>query len=139
MTGAAVRTGLSTYASVRESGYDGVPWPEWLHGSPALVVPQLPDLPRPIEPAAGWTDSPQEASGHVHPDWQMTLTGRQLTITGPGSAVWFAGYPLLARDWIRAAVVRHQVLLVSGAFASIDQFRGAAQARALRLLLVGVR
>jgi hypothetical protein len=35
MTDAAVRIGASTHASVRESGYDGVPWPEWLRHRPS--------------------------------------------------------------------------------------------------------
>jgi hypothetical protein len=69
----------------------------------------------------------------------ISLTGRQLTVTGPGDALWFDGHPLLTRDWIRAATHQHQVLLVTGPFPTIDDFRAAGAAGALQLLLVGVR
>lgn len=131
--------GRLLHASVRASGHDAVPWPEWLRGHPALVIPQVPGLPRPVDPGAGWTDSPQEAAGQPHPGWQLTLNNRRLTITGPDTAPWYDGYPLLTREWMRAAVAQRQALLVTGAFAHIDEFAAAAANRALRLLLVAVR
>jgi hypothetical protein len=127
------------HASVRASGRDGVPWPEWLRGRPALVIPQVPGLPRPIDPAAGWTHSPREAADQPHPDWQLTLNNRQLTITGPGAEPWYDGHPLLTREWMRAAVAQEQALLVTGAFAHIGEFSAAAATGALQLLLVAVR
>ncbi|WP_037599512.1 hypothetical protein [Streptacidiphilus rugosus] len=119
------------------TGYDGVPWPEFLRSRPALVVPQPPGLIRVLNPGQGWSSSPQAATGPVHPDWQLALTGRRLT--GPGPGPWYDGNPLLTRDWIRAARAQHQVLLVSGQFTSIDQFAAAAAGGALQLLHVRVR
>jgi hypothetical protein len=138
MTEAAVRL-AGPHAEARLTGRDGMPWPEFWRGLPALVVPQLPGLLRPLDPAHGWSGDPQTAAGPVHPHWLLTLTGRQLTITGPGPLTWFDGHPLLTREWMRAARARHQVLLISGPFPSIDQFAATAAGGALQLLLLGVR
>jgi hypothetical protein len=132
----AVRTVFAQ--SVLDSGYDGVPWPEWLHHRPALVVPQLPEIHRPIEAGHGWSASAVDSDARPHPGWALALEGRQTTITGPDGQ-WFRGRPLLTRDWFRAARAQRGVLLISGPFARIDQFAAAASTGALRLLLVAVR
>ena len=139
MNHALDRAGHAPHTEAALSGYDGVPWPEFLRGRPALVVPQVPGLPRPLDPAVGWTRSLEEAIGQVQPDWMLVLTGRRLTVTGPGRMPWFEGHPLLTRDWMRAAGAQQQVLLISGPFARIDQFRAAAMGDDLRVLLVPTR
>jgi hypothetical protein len=129
----------STHTSVQMSGYDAVPWPEWLHNRPALVVPQLPGLARPIGPAEGWSASPVDAAARPRPGWRLSFTGRQVVVVAPSSnAPWFEGCPLLTREWRRAATAQRAALLISGPFPSVDRFADAARAGALRLLLIGV-
>jgi hypothetical protein len=125
--------------SALTSGFDGVPWPEFWRGRPTLVIPQLPDLHRPIDPAAGWSRPPRLLGGEVQPGWLLDQCGRGISITAPDGALWYEGYPLLARDWRRAATAQRAVLLISGPFAHIAEFAPAASTGALQVLLIAVR
>ncbi|WP_042422298.1 hypothetical protein [Streptacidiphilus anmyonensis] len=126
-------------AGALASGFDGVPWPQFWRSLPALVVPQVPGLERPLESAAGWSAVASPFSGGPHLGWSLVQHGRGISITAPDGALWYEGCPLLTRDWRRAAAAQGAVLLISGPFARIDQFAPAASAGRLLVLLVTAR
>jgi hypothetical protein len=125
--------------SALTSGFDGVPWPEFWRGHPTLVVPQPPGFHRPIDPAAGWSRPHGPLGGDIRPGWLLAWNGRGISITTQDGALWYEGFPLLTRDWRRAAAARRTVLLISGPFAHIAEFAPAASAGALQMLLIAVR
>jgi hypothetical protein len=61
-----------------------------------------------------------------------------LTVLRPDGASWLTASLPLTRDWRRAASVHGGVIVVTGQFAGITQFRSAAQAGCLSLLAVPV-
>ncbi|WP_037599510.1 hypothetical protein [Streptacidiphilus rugosus] len=121
------------------SGFDGVPWPQFWRDLPALVVPQVPGPERPIEPAAGWSTTAFLPNASPKAGWSLVQHGRGISVTAPDGATWYEGYPLLTRDWRRAAAALRTVLLISGPFTRIDQFATAAAAGTLQVLLVPAR
>jgi len=124
----------------RTSGWDGMPWPEMINGRPVLVVPQAPDYVRWVDPADGWSAGQQEALIDPPPGWSAELEGQHMTITRPSGAVWFKGGPLpLTREWRRAAALHRALLLITGPFATIAEFRPAASAGALCVLVIPLR
>ncbi|MFF6852765.1 hypothetical protein [Streptomyces antimycoticus] len=118
------------------SRFDGAPWPEYVHGRPALVVPQVPGLARPVLPGDGWSD---EIPAEPHPGWELVLDGQHVTITRPDGTEWFEGLLFLTRLWSRAVRTRGNVVLIAGAFAHLGEFHAAGEAGALRLVVVRVR
>lgn len=139
MTAMAGSPAPTARANALASGFDGMPWPEVLRGRPALVVPQLPGTQRPTYPEAGWSSSPDVLETEPQAGWALVQRGGGIVITAPGEVVWFFGYPLLTREWRRAATAQGSVILVSGPFATIDQFGPVARAGSLKVLLVTAR
>ena len=140
MTESVIRSeGLPGRTRALATGFDGVPWPQFWRSIPALVVPQIPGVQRPIDPGAGWSASTKQLSAAPHPGWTLLQRERGISIAAPDGALWYSGCPLLTRDWRRAARTQQVVLLISGPFAQIDEFTAAASAGALRVLRVAVR
>lgn len=119
------------------SGFDGLPWPELVRGGPALVVPQAPAYVRPVDDRDGWSAGDAEGLAEPHPDWSAVVRDQQVTITRPSGEVWFKGGPLLLTyEWRRAVGRRRAILLITGPFAHIGEFRDAAEMGTLCLIVV---
>lgn len=116
------------------SGFDGLPWPQFLDGHPVVVVPASPA--RPVLAAEGWSDNAHALD--LHPGWSAVLDGQRLAVRRPGGELWFEESLLLTREWRRAAHVHRHLLLTAGPFSTIGEFPSAAEAGALRLLVVAV-
>lgn len=88
----------------------------------------------------GW--HPQVPVGtwdRADPDWAAVLAGDTVRVTWRGES-WFAGRPTLTwLEWRRAARRRGSVLLVSGPFASHEEFAAAVRAQTLLLLVAPLK
>lgn len=113
------------------SGWDGLPWPELWRQRPVLVIPGR-DGRRPADPAAGWS-ALEEHRDQVQPGWQVSVTGRHLTIAA-SAGPWYDGDLLLTREWTRAVRAARRLLLVTGDFHDLAQFMDPSRAGTLRLL-----
>ncbi|WP_093858192.1 hypothetical protein [Streptomyces sp. TLI_053] len=118
------------------TGLRGSPWPELLPDRrPVLVVPAM------AGPAVlsgeGWT-------AHVPgcdpaPGWSAVLDGQQLAVHRPGGRPWYEGPVAAGRQWQRALRAHRTLLLVTGPFAGVLDFRAAAATGRLLLLTVAAR
>ncbi|RAJ32818.1 hypothetical protein K353_05816 [Kitasatospora sp. SolWspMP-SS2h] len=122
------------------SGLRGRPWPELMpDGRAALVLPAAPD--RPVFAGDGWADRTTGlglAAG-PRPGWSAVLDDYRLTLHRPGATVWFDGEVGADRHWRRRLRDHRTLLLVTGPFTGVFDFRPAAEAGRLFLLTVSAR
>ncbi|MFK0192817.1 hypothetical protein [Kitasatospora sp. NPDC090308] len=121
-------------------GLHGRPWPELMPDqSPVLVVPSDPG--RPVLAADGWADrdSALSRSADAHPGWCADLEGHHLVVCRTGGALWFEGEVAATREWRRRVRDRRRLLLVTGPFTSVFDFRPAAASGRLFFLSTAVR
>ncbi|MFE5586392.1 hypothetical protein [Kitasatospora sp. NPDC056531] len=112
----------------------GHPWPELMPDRrPALVVPAGPGrLPLAEDGWAGRDDlalttGPQAA-------WSTTLEDYRLTIRRPGGLTWFDGEIAATREWRNRVHDHGTLLLITGPFTSVFDFRPTAATGRLFLL-----
>ncbi|MFE2729442.1 hypothetical protein [Kitasatospora sp. NPDC059327] len=116
------------------------PWPELTRDHrPVLIVPADPGRPLVLED--GWADrdaAPATATG-PNPAWSAVLGGYRLTIHRPGGRAWFDDEIATTREWRRSVLAHGTLLLITGLFTSVFDFRPAAAAGRLLLLSTPVR
>ncbi|MCX4755166.1 hypothetical protein [Kitasatospora purpeofusca] len=118
------------------TGLCGSPWPELLPDRrPVLVVPAMAG---PAVPAGeGWTAHPPGYD--PTPGWTAVLDGQHLTVRRPGGQPWYKGPVAAGRQWQRAIRTHRTLLLVTGPFTGVLDFRAAAATGELLLLTVAAR
>ncbi|MEV7927132.1 MULTISPECIES: hypothetical protein [unclassified Kitasatospora] len=118
----------------------GRPWPELMPDRrPALVVPAAPG--RPLLAEDGWAphdDVPALTTGQQCA-WSTVLDGYRLTVRRPCGLTWFDGEIAATREWRNRVHVHGALLLISGPFTSVFDFRPVAAAGRLLLLTTPVR
>ncbi|MFJ9448312.1 hypothetical protein ACIRRH_41850 [Kitasatospora sp. NPDC101235] len=121
--------------TIAGTGLAGGAWPELLPDRrPVLVVP-APAAPPP-HPADGWTREAAHPHDTPHPGWAATATPPHLTIHQPTGQPWYDAPLTAGREWWRALRTHEVLLLVTGPFTNVFDFRRAAEAGALALLTV---
>ncbi|MFD5433491.1 hypothetical protein ACFWJ4_15230 [Kitasatospora sp. NPDC127067] len=73
------------------------------------------------------------------PGWTAIANRPDLTVRRPDSGAWFEGQVTAGREWWRALRTYEVLLLVTGPFAGVFDFRPAAAAGNLALLAVRAR
>ncbi|MGY0466763.1 hypothetical protein ACW14Y_41885 (plasmid) [Kitasatospora sp. cg17-2] len=118
------------------TGLCGSPWPELLPDRrPVLVVPAA--AASPVVAGEDWTAHPP---GHdPAPGWSAVLDGQHLTVRRSGGYPWFEGSVAVGRQWQRAIRAHRTLLLVTGPFTGVLDFRAAADSGGLLLLTVAAR
>ncbi|MFF2548357.1 hypothetical protein ACFVUY_38170 [Kitasatospora sp. NPDC058063] len=115
-------------------GFGGHPWPQCFAGRAAVAVPRSPE--RPVLTEDGWTADAQSLALDLR--WSGQLAAGRLTVHRPDGAQWLDCELPLTREWRRAANAHEGVVLVTGPFADIGDFRDVAATGALLLLAVPV-
>ncbi|MFJ4674104.1 hypothetical protein [Kitasatospora purpeofusca] len=94
---------------------------------------------RPVTVAEGWARDPGVLKGLPTPGWSALADAPGLTVHGPDGRVWFDRPVSAGREWWRALRTREVLLLVTGPFTGVLDFRPAAAAGRLFLLTTPVR
>ncbi|MEU8512946.1 hypothetical protein AB0C76_15365 [Kitasatospora sp. NPDC048722] len=125
---------------INGTGLHGGAWPELLHGRrPVLLVPADPGRPLLPEDGRAGRDTACPTTTGPRTGWSAVLTGTWLTIHRPGGALWFDAEIAATREWRRRIRDHRTLLLITGAFTGIFDFRLAATAGELLLLSTPVR
>ncbi|WP_043463470.1 hypothetical protein [Kitasatospora sp. MBT66] len=123
------------------TGLGGHPWPELMPDRrPVLVVPAAPGRLLVLED--GWADrdtATPELTAGPDPAWSAVLDDHRLTIHRPGGLTWFDGDIAATREWRRQVREHRTLLLITGPFTSVFDFRTTAAAGQLFLLTTPIR
>ncbi|MFE7526119.1 hypothetical protein ACFU7Y_10380 [Kitasatospora sp. NPDC057542] len=123
---------------VAGAGLVGGVWPELMPGQcPVLVVPDA--ARRPVTAEEGWARDAGVLERDPAPGWSATASPPCLTVRRPDGEAWFDGELAAGREWWRALRAHEVLLLVTGPFTSVFDFRPAAAAGNLTLLAVRAR
>ncbi|WP_033258912.1 MULTISPECIES: hypothetical protein [Kitasatospora] len=122
------------------AGLHSRPWPELMpDGRPALILPAAPD--RPVIAQDGWADRTTafDPAAGPQPGWSAVLDDYRLTLHRPGGTAWFDGEIGADRHWRRRLRDHRTLLLITGPFTGVFDFRPAAEAGRLSLLTTPAR
>ncbi|MFC5664998.1 hypothetical protein ACFP3U_18680 [Kitasatospora misakiensis] len=118
------------------TGLRGSPWPELLPDRrPVLVVPAM--AASPVLAGEGWTAHPPGCD--PAPGWSAVLDGQHLAVCRPGGHPWYDGPVAGGRQWQRAIRAHRTLMLVTGPFTGVLDFKAAAATGELLLLTVAAR
>ncbi|MFJ4674092.1 hypothetical protein [Kitasatospora purpeofusca] len=118
------------------TGLRGSPWPELLPDRrPVLVVPAV--ATSSALAAEGWT---AHLPGYdTAPRWSAAFDGHRLAVHRPDGHPWYDGPVTAGRQWYRAIRSHHTLLLVTGPFTGLLDFKAVAASGQLLLLTVAAR
>ncbi|MFJ6623196.1 hypothetical protein ACIQOW_37220 [Kitasatospora sp. NPDC091335] len=120
------------------TGLAGGAWPELMPGRcPVLVVPAAAG--RPVVPGEGWARDAGVLEEEPAPGWSAVAARPGLTVCRPDGGVWFDGEVGAGREWWRAVRAYGVLLVVTGPFTGVFDFRSVAAAGQLALLAVRAR
>ncbi|MFH8387300.1 hypothetical protein ACH4E7_41410 [Kitasatospora sp. NPDC018058] len=106
---------------------------------PALVIPADPGRRLLLEDGwAGHGTAPALAAAPQQA-WSAVLAEVRLTVRRPGGLTWFDGEITATREWRRAVREHRTLLLITGPFTSVFDFRATAAAGRLLLLATPIR
>ncbi|MEV7189799.1 hypothetical protein [Kitasatospora sp. NPDC093102] len=123
---------------ITAGGLMGGAWPELMPGQcPVLVVPAA--VGRPVTAGEGWARDAGVLERDPAPGWSAIAAAPGLTVRRPDGGAWFDGQVTAGREWWRALRAHEVLLLVTGPFTGVFDFRPAAAAGNLALLAVRAR
>ncbi|MBO1419514.1 hypothetical protein [Streptomyces sp. FH025] len=120
---------------VVSAGIAGGAWPELMPDRrPVLVVPAA--VANPVVAEEGWVRDAGALEQDPAPGWSIAADPPHLTVRRPAGEPWFDGRITAGREWWRALRAYETLLVVTGPFTGVLDFRPAAAAGALALLTV---